>query len=398
MHASVKAKLLVWCMRRCRCAVSLTGPKNVYYYMSLSRGKVLPKPRNFTTSVIGSSYVGYHSHTFVVPRLWLFRGLGRDHGAFSIPIRGLHSSFHVQKPQDETVMNVFNRKAKCRQRDRAAMADDVEVYDYLKDEVAYRLVDRLRDITRTFPVAADIGCGRGHIAKHLNDELVGKLYQCEMSSKMLSQAPTLEDIPVLKIQADEEQLPFESDFFDIVLSSLSLHWINDLPSTLRQIHNCLKKDGPFIGAMFGGDTLFELRCSLQLAEIEREGGFAPRISPFTDVRDLGNLLNRAGFNMLTVDVEEIVVNFPTMFELMTDLKGMAENNAAWSCKPLHRDTLMAASAIYKEMYGHEDGTVPATFQILFMIGWKPDKSQAKPAKRGSADLSFGELDKLNHQK
>ncbi|XP_071834640.1 arginine-hydroxylase NDUFAF5, mitochondrial-like isoform X2 [Apostichopus japonicus] len=281
--------------------------------------------------------------------------------------RTFHSSSLDRCPQDETVMNVFNRKAKWRQRDRAAKAEDVEIYDYLKDEVAYRLVDRLRDVTRTFPVAADIGSGRGHIAKHLTDDLVGKLYQCEMSSLMLDQSPDPEGIESVKMQVDEEDLPFEPEVFDLVLSSLSLHWVNDLPGCLQQIHNCLKRDGPFIGSVFGGDTLFELRCSLQLAEIEREG-----------------------------DVEEITVNYPSLFELLIDLKGMAENNASWSRKILHRDTLMAAAAIYKEMYGNEDGSIPATFQILFMIGWKPDISQAKPAKRGSAEISFKDLENINN--
>ncbi|XP_078086499.1 arginine-hydroxylase NDUFAF5, mitochondrial isoform X2 [Mustelus asterias] len=150
--------------------------------------------------------------------------------------------------------------------------------------------------------------------------------------------------------------------------------------------------------MMGGETLYELRCSLQLAELEREGGFAPHISPFTAVTDLGNLLEQAGFNMLTVDIDEIVVNYPGIFEVMEDLQGMGESNCAWSRKPLlHRDTMLAAAAIYKEMYGNNDGSVPATFQILYMIGWKPHESQAKPAQRGSATLSIGDLGKTSEQ-
>ncbi|XP_075195398.1 arginine-hydroxylase NDUFAF5, mitochondrial isoform X2 [Anomaloglossus baeobatrachus] len=148
--------------------------------------------------------------------------------------------------------------------------------------------------------------------------------------------------------------------------------------------------------MFGGETLYELRCSLQLAEIEREGGFSPHVSPFTAVNDLGNLMGRAGFNMLTVDTDEIQVHYPGMFELMKDLQGMGESNCAWNRRCLlHRDSMLAAAAIYREMYGEEDGSVPATFQIYCMIGWKPHESQAKPAKRGSATMSFGELGKAN---
>ncbi|OXB80796.1 UNVERIFIED_CONTAM: hypothetical protein H355_003707 [Colinus virginianus] len=203
-----------------------------------------------------------------------------------------------------------------------------------------------------------------------------------------------------------------------------LHWVNDLPKAFREIHQVLKPDGVFIGAMFGGDTLYELRCSLQLAELEREGGFSPHVSPFVAVSDLGHLLSRAGFNTLTVDTDEIQVNYPGLFEVMEDLQGkytpqeqtfsvsavqilgcrkcMGESNCSWNRKPLlHRDTMLAAAAIYKEMYGNSDGSVPATFQIFYMIGWKFHESQAKPAQRGSATVSFGDLakiDKFLHQK
>ncbi|XP_033041472.1 arginine-hydroxylase NDUFAF5, mitochondrial isoform X3 [Trachypithecus francoisi] len=149
--------------------------------------------------------------------------------------------------------------------------------------------------------------------------------------------------------------------------------------------------------MFGGDTLYELRCSLQLAETEREGGFSPHISPFTAVNDLGHLLGRAGFNTLTVDTDEIQVNYPGMFELMEDLQGMGESNCSWNRKALlHRDTMLAAAAVYREMYRNEDGSVPATYQIYYMIGWKYHESQARPAERGSATVSFGELGKINN--
>lgn len=311
--------------------------------------------------------------------------------------RYFSSSSNLSHPaREENVMNVFDRKTKRKQRDRAALAKDVEVYDYIKDEIAYRMVDRIRDVTRKFPVAVDLGCGRGLMSKYLTEDEIGTLYQCEMSEKMLDQAPAPEGVKTIKLVVDEEFIPFKEESLDLVISSLSLHWVNDLPGTLRQIHTALKKDGAFIGAVFGGDTLFELRCALQLAELEREGGFAPHISPFTGMQDIGNLLTRSGYSLLTVDKEELQVNYPSMYELMHDLKGMAESNASWSRKNyLQRDTMAAAAAIYKDMYGNEDGSVPATFQVIFMIGWKPDKSQAKPSARGSATASLKDLDKLN---
>lgn len=146
----------------------------------------------------------------------------------------------------------------------------------------------------------------------------------------------------------------------------------------------LRRDGCFLGAVFGGDTLFQLRCSLQLAEQERFGGMGTHVSPFMQGHDLANLMSRAKFNMVTLDMDSIIVNYPTMFELMDDLKGMGENNAIKSVTPLTRDTLLAASAIYQSQYANEDGSIPATFQILYFIGWKPDPSQPKPLARGSA--------------
>ncbi|KAJ8002182.1 hypothetical protein DPEC_G00177170 [Dallia pectoralis] len=290
-------------------------------------------------------------------------------------------------------MNVFDRTMKRRQKKWAA-SQDTDKYDYLRDEVGSRVADRVYDIARTFPLALDIGCGKSHIAEHLHKEVVEQLILTDISEKILMNTRENE-IPTRCVVADEEFLPFKENTFDLVVSSLSLHWINDLPGALRQINQVLKPDGAFIGAMVGGETLYELRCSLQLAELEREGGFSPHVSPYTAVTDLGNLLSQTGFNMLTVDIDSIQVHYPGLLEVMTDLQGMGESNCSWNRKKmLHRDTILAAAAIYQEMYGCDDGSVPATFEILYMIGWKPHSSQAKPAERGSANVSFGELSKI----
>uniref|UniRef100_G3SWB7 Arginine-hydroxylase NDUFAF5, mitochondrial n=3 Tax=Elephantidae TaxID=9780 RepID=G3SWB7_LOXAF len=292
-------------------------------------------------------------------------------------------------------LNIFDRNLKRKQKNWAAQQPEPKKYDYLKEEVGSRVADRVYDIARDFPLALDVGCGRGYIAQHLNKETVGKFCQADIAENALKNRIETE-IPTLSVLADEEFLPFRENTFDLVVSSLSLHWVNDLPRALEQIHYVLKPDGVFIGAMFGGDTLYELRCSLQLAETEREGGFSPHVSPFTAVTDLGHLLGRAGFNTLTVDTDEIQVNYPGMFELMEDLQGMGESNCSWNRKALlHRDTMLAAAAVYREMYRNEDGSLPATYQIYYMIGWKYHHSQARPAERGSATVSFGELGKIN---
>uniref|UniRef100_A0A8D0EIL9 NADH:ubiquinone oxidoreductase complex assembly factor 5 n=1 Tax=Strix occidentalis caurina TaxID=311401 RepID=A0A8D0EIL9_STROC len=244
-------------------------------------------------------------------------------------------------------LSPFDRGLKRKQKNWAALQAEPAKCDYLREEVGGRIADRVFDIPRTFPLALDVGSGRGYIAQHLTKETVEKLIQVDIAENAL-------------------------------------------------IHQVLKPDGVFIGAMFGGDTLYELRCSLQLAELEREGGFSPHVSPFTAVSDLGHLLSRAGFNTLTVDTDEIQVNYPGLFEVMEDLQGMGESNCSWNRKPLlHRDTMLAAAAIYQEMYGNSDGSVPATFQIYYMIGWKFHESQARPAQRGSATVSFGDLAKIN---
>lgn len=192
---------------------------------------------------------------------------------------------------------------------------------------------------------------------------------------------------------EESTLPYADDTFDLVLSSLSLHWINDLPGVLAQVNRVLKPDCAFIGAMLGGDTLYELRTSLQLAEQERRGGVSPRLSPLADVRDVGGLLQRAGFTMLTVDVDDIVVDYPDSFALMRDLQAMGEGNAVLGREmgPLPRDVLLAADAIYRALHGNPDGSLPATFRIIYMIGWKESAAQPRPLPRGSGELNLKDI-------
>ncbi|KAG6891706.1 hypothetical protein C0992_010109 [Termitomyces sp. T32_za158] len=144
--------------------------------------------------------------------------------------------------------------------------------------------------------------------------------------------------------------------------------------------------------MFGGETLFELRTALQLAEVEREGGISPHVSPMTDTKDVSNLLGRAGFTLLTVDIDEVKVAYPSMWELLEDLSDMGEGNSVIGRRNMiKRDTLAAASAIYKELHGNEDGTIPATFQVVYMIGWKPAPTQPKPLERGTGEVNLKEI-------
>eukprot|EP00051_Salpingoeca_urceolata_P009476 m.114999 g.114999 ORF g.114999 m.114999 type:complete len:247 (+) comp16322_c0_seq3:121-861(+) len=173
--------------------------------------------------------------------------------------------------QSAAAPKVFDRDVKRRQRDWAARSPNVHQFEILRDEIAWQVADRVADVAREFEHGLDLGCGRGHVGKHLDMDLVHKLTQCDLSQGMLDAFDDETRDKEYQVCCDDEALPFDDNTFDIVVSSLNLHWVNDLPGVLGKVKKILKPDGPFVGAMFGGDTLYELRCSLQLAELERHG-------------------------------------------------------------------------------------------------------------------------------
>ncbi|GER52567.1 malonyl-[acyl-carrier protein]O-methyltransferase [Striga asiatica] len=230
------------------------------------------------------------------------------------------------------------------------------------------------------------------------------------------------------IVGDEEFLPVKESSVDLVISSLGLHWTNDLPGAMIQSRLALKPDGLFLAAILGGETLRELRIACTVAQMEREGGISPRMSPLAQVRDAGNLLTRAGFTLPGVDVDEYTVKYNSALELIEHLRTMGETNALLQRgKILKRDTALATAAIYESMFAAEDGTIPATFQhahidviwkvspidfhnysmstrcelirlgpssyVIYMTGWREHPSQQKAKRRGSATISFGDLQK-----
>lgn len=175
------------------------------------------------------------------------------------------------------IMNVFDRKTKQLQLDAVVKDSDYQIYMYIKDEIGFRVFDRLCDVKRTFDVALDLGCRLGHVTKHISQvqQLVtSHIYMVDSSADLLDKAVISPDVPCTRIHCDEETLaglPLETDSVDIAYSSLSLHWINDLPGLFKRVLSLLKKDGVFVGSLFGTDTLYELRVSLQLAEQELVG-------------------------------------------------------------------------------------------------------------------------------
>ncbi|CAL8104132.1 unnamed protein product [Calicophoron daubneyi] len=241
---------------------------------------------------ISNSFTKHSQHPYMIGKALVCK-------AFRFSTR-LAAYFHSSPPVSQNVMHIFDRNSKISQRNRTARLPDPETYDYIRDEVASRLADRVCDISRKFTSAVDLGCGRGHLAKFLTSDSVGMLYQCDNAAEVLKQAVSSEDLPTYKVLIHEEHLPFRSDSLDLVLSSLSLHWVNNLPGILREVLRCLRNDGCFLGVMSASDTLFELRFSLQMTELERLGGFSPHISPFADNVDMGELMQVCGFNLITL--------------------------------------------------------------------------------------------------
>ncbi|MGJ3259757.1 MAG: methyltransferase domain-containing protein [Rhodospirillales bacterium] len=284
-------------------------------------------------------------------------------------------------PQPDT-MNVFDRRLVRDRRNRAAAA--LDDHDFLFMEGAARLCDRLLDINRTFPLGLDLGCHGGEVAAALPPGKIGTLIQADLSEAMVRRAGARHATPCCV--CDEEALPFALGALDVVVSNLSLHWVNDLPGALSQIRMALKPDGLFVAQVFGGTTLHELRDVLAEAEIEVDGGLSPRISPFADVRDLGSLLQRAGFALPVIDNDIVTVSYGEPMKLLSDLRGMGETNAVLERRraPLKRETLMNAMARYVDRHADADGRIPATFEIITMTAWAPAPTQQKPLKPGTA--------------
>lgn len=239
---------------------------------------------------------------------------------------------------------------------------------FLKAEIADRLFERLQEVNRDFPARADLG---GAFAPYLPTA------DKDNYTSLAQEGPSLHIAPASQ---------------NLIVSNLGMHWVNDLPGLLIQIRSALKADGLFTASLFGGQTLHELRHAFLTAEAEITGGASARIIPFADVKDLGSLLQRAGFALPVTDVDTLTLTYAHPINLMQELRGMGEANALLgrSRKFLRRDVLMRTCEIYSEQFGQADGRIPATFEIMYMTGWHPHESQQKPLKPGSGDVSLVE--------
>ena len=280
---------------------------------------------------------------------------------------------------------IFDRRLLVERRNRAAhVAAD---HDFLLARVADDLMERLSAIKRTFPIALNLGAHHGLLGRHLR-----RVPGVEMVIDMEAAPGLLAQCEGPCIQADEEALPFAEQSLDLVVSGLALHFVNDLPGTLLQVRRALKPDGLFLAALLGGATLSELRTAMLAAEEEVENGASPRVAPFADVRDLGALLQRAGFALPVADSETVTVTYANPLALMRELRAMGAANVLLtrSRKPLRRATLARALGIYVDRFGLANGRIPATFEIITLTAWAPHESQQQPLSPGSAKVRLAD--------
>jgi SAM-dependent methyltransferase len=251
----------------------------------------------------------------------------------------------------------------------------------LLDQVADEFAHRLSLVLRRFGLAADLGTPTAAVRTALlRDSSIGAMIAVDSVVASDCTAATL------RLVADEEALPFADHTLDLIVSGLCLQAVNDLPGVLVQIRRALKPDGLFVAALLGGNTLTELRQSFAVAESELEGGVSPRVAPFPDLRDLGTLLQRAGFALPVTDIDRIVVRYATPLGLLGDLRHMGAANPLVERRrvPLRRTTLARAMETYAERFADPDGKVRASFDIIWLSGWSPHESQQKPLQPGSA--------------
>ncbi len=268
---------------------------------------------------------------------------------------------------------VFDRQQVKRQRLRCAprFTDHAFLFDWTMKQ----LEERLDVVSRRFESCVQLGAR-------------GRKFQSEQVEHVITADTVNADVI-----CDEEFFPFKDKSTDMIVSPLSLHTVNDLPGALIQINRALKADGLFMGAMLGGETLYELRACLAEAELELSGGITPRIAPFADKPQAGALLQRVGFTLPVIDSEIVTVTYESIFPLMHDLRFMGEGNAVAerSKRFTRRALFLRAGEIYTEKFAEAEGRIHASFEIIFLLGWAAHESQQQPLKRGSATARLADI-------
>lgn len=272
---------------------------------------------------------------------------------------------------------IFDR-ALCRERLSRALLRGAA--DFLFETAVDECLARISAVNRTFSAALDLASPLPGLAASL----------AQQGSLVFRAAPVCGGRD--NLVADVEALPFSAGAFDLIASLLALQTANDLPGALAQIRRCLQPDGLFIGCLLGGRSLYELRAAFTEAEVDLTGGASPRVAPLADVRDVGRLLQRAGFALPVADSEPVTVRYDSMFGLIADLRAMGATNplVARARAPLARAVLHRAAQLYAARFADSDGRVRATFEMVWMSGWGPHPSQQKPLKPGSAQVRLAD--------
>ena len=270
-------------------------------------------------------------------------------------------------------------------RARRARASKLGASTFLLDRVAQEMCERLATVRRRFECAVDLGTPTEAVLRAV---LAGGKVAAVIAAEALAGTPArpVRQASDCVVASDEEALPFRDGALDLVVSGLALQFVNDLPGTLIQIRRALKPDGLLLAALAGGDTLTELRQAFAIAEAEVEHGISPRVVPFADLRDIGSLLQRAGFALPVTDVDRITARYASPLALMHDLRRMGATNPLIerSRHPLRRATLARVTEVYRERFADSDGRIRATFEIVWLSGWAPHESQQQPLAPGSA--------------
>ncbi|KAK8806992.1 hypothetical protein WA158_003751 [Blastocystis sp. Blastoise] len=270
---------------------------------------------------------------------------------------------------------IFDRELKRIHRDTIAKKDDMNEYEYMKNDIVDDLLDRLSDMKKDFPVAVDLSCSSGRIFQQLKGRgNIKTLYQCDTSLEMLKLARknNLSVDTKLKteyIQIDDDFLPFKNNSINCVFSVLNIHWISD-------IYRCMKPDSLFLGCVFGGATLKELRRCLEVAEMAETKCLSQHTSPLLQPSDLSTILQESGFVGATVDASTITAEYRDIYQLMNHLRMMGENNACIHRKEyIPKKVFNKAGQLYLEKFGTPQKTITATFNPIYLTGWKPDPNR-----------------------
>lgn len=285
---------------------------------------------------------------------------------------------------DSTPLLLFERGRRRRRRDRAAAG--LSAVDFLHREAASMLADRLSVINRRFRAAAVFGAAPGAVGDALLDAGIDQLIEIDPSPCAAALLRQRRGGGALVIAGDADAAPLAPESQDLAVSVFDLHALNDPVGALVQARRALRPDGLFLGVLFGAGSLTELRDCLGEAEVAETGGLSPRVTPFGEVRDLGALLQRAGFALPVADCDRLTLWYSNPLALMREIRALGESNAlaARLRRPTRRTVFARAAALYQERYARADGKIPATVELVTLTGWAPAPDQQQPLRPGSA--------------